>query len=191
MTTWMVRAGRGAEQIDDFLEQGYVGVGFYREAREFNSRLMSGYEGAMRVVRDVITELREDNASLRAVQEKQAEKHLATVEAFEEIMSAQHERKLAEEDAKLKQKLATELAGDLKALLPFVAKRLMNVPITPGEAGHPLDDLANSFSPEQIEQMFGVMTETQRATFLEYLAGKAAKDKEADDDANGKTDTDA
>jgi hypothetical protein len=120
------------------------------EMRQFNSRLMAGYEAAHRTVTDVNQALlgrleKSEENSIRAMQSR-----LELAEQKEELVSQRHKRELEAAEAENAARFRNEMKTDIKGLLTLGAKKFMGVPLT-GNDSHGFQDLLKSMSGDQIQ----------------------------------------
>lgn len=139
--------------------------GFDTDMRQFVSRLMAGYETAHRRVADLCDTLSERLAQSEAVTARALEMQVRLAEEREELLSRRAEREHAARLVEQRGEALHQITGDLRAIVPLLAKRLIGVPLT-GDDSHGLTDFLSALSAEQIEAVIveGTLnlTEAQR-----------------------------
>jgi hypothetical protein len=150
------------------------------EVRQFNSRLMTGYEAAHRRVADHSDTLAAQNAELNRIAAKALEMQVKLVAEHEEMLSRRHERDIAATLAKQKAEAWGAMARDARVVGTLAVKRLAGIPIT-GNDSHGLQDVLASLTGEQIDSAMTTgklqLTESQRAAIGQIFASLAEGEK--------------
>lgn len=161
-------------------------VDFGPEVLAFMSRLMSGYEQAHRRVADLCDMLSAQNAAAQAATTQALELQLKLAAEREELLSRRVEREAIQTIAKRREEAISDVARDVRALLPAVGKRLLGVPLT-GDDSHGLQDLLATLSNEQIEAVMSkgelklsVAQRSLLASVLGSLAGEQPQPEAAE-----------
>lgn len=142
-----------AEIIAALREQNALLSSVLVDQRAFQSRLMTGYEGAHRRVADLCDTLSNRLEKAEATTARALATTLEAAEHREELLSRKQERDLKAQSEKAKQEIVADLARDVKALGLLFAKVKMGIPLT-GDDSHGLTDLLSTLSEEQISEVF-------------------------------------
>lgn len=122
------------------------------ELRQFNSRLMTGYESSHRRTMELCEMLAARLEGAEKATARVLELQVRVAEEREELISQRHRRDLESELAKQKSASFAALAGDVRSLTPLVLKRLLGIPLT-GNDSHGLQDLLATLEPAQIGEV--------------------------------------
>lgn len=150
------------------------------ELRLFNGRLMTGYESAHRRVAEHSDTLAVQNAELNRIAATSLEMRVKLVGEHEEMLSRRTERDIASTLAKQKAEAWGAMARDARVVGTLAVKRLAGIPLT-GNDSHGLQDLLNTMTPDQIEDVIVKgelkLTEGQRAMLAGTLTSLDASEK--------------
>lgn len=149
------------------------------ELRQFNSRLMAGYEAAHRRLLDGYDALATRLSSSEGAMTRALELQLKMTEEYERLLSLRHERELRAESARARNEALTAITRDVRALAPVVAKKFLGVPLT-GNDSHGLQDLLASLTPEQLDAIMTSgevkLSDAQRQALAATLGSLAEKE---------------
>jgi hypothetical protein len=153
------------------------------DVRLFVGRLMSGYEAAMRSMRDMSEASLQRAKDAEALATKTLNAQILMVAEREKLLSLQHKRDLEAVESAARVEMMQEVKGKLVALVPLLLKRLAGIPLT-GDDSHGLQDFLGSLSGDQLGRLMqeGTLTldEAQRELLLQTLGSlAAAEQKEA------------
>lgn len=114
--------------------------------------------------------------------EKLTEEKLGALEMMEDLRSKRHERDLEMKEKEANWKLKTEALERLTTYLPIVAKKLLGQKALPagtnGEKSTPMvQQLLSSVTPEQMEQMSGILRPEQTALLAEMMMEQQEEEK--------------
>lgn len=150
------------------------------EVRQFNARLMTGYESAHRRLMDHTDMIATQNVELNRVVAKSLEMQVKLVADHEDMLSRRTERELAGMLAKAKAESIGAIARDARVVGMLAVKRLAGIPLT-GNDSHGLQDFLATVTPEQIDELIGngtlKVTEAQKAMLASTLMSLAENEK--------------
>lgn len=175
-----------SEPTAEVVESVAAAAAIIAELRQFNSRLMAGYEAAHRRLLDGYDAVSARLNSSEGAMTRALELQLKMTEEYERLLSLRHERELRAESARARSEALGQITRDVRALAPVVAKKLLGVPLT-GNDSHGLQDLLASLDADQLDSIMTSgkleLSEAQRqalAATLGSLAQKEASDAAAE-----------
>lgn len=126
---------------------------------------------------------------LSALNQYYAGQHIAHVQAFEGMMSERHLRELATKQADVKTRLWSQAAQKLEVLAPIVVNKIVGARVLPEPAAIRNEivwSLVGSITPQQFDQLQGVLTPEQLLSVLELIKERQRFDERMKADAEAR-----
>lgn len=148
-------------------KQGLLG-----QLMKHNEVLTKQNVGGMSVILTSLTRALEASSQSN---DKLSNEKFKTIELMENLLSQQHNRDLENTKAENREKMMMELLDTVKLIAPKVVSSAMGRPALPEHSNTELKSLLESFTPDQLQSLGGVLTSAQLIALAEIAESNGVK----------------
>lgn len=111
----------------------------------------------------------EEKKSVAGIVDNCLARQIELTEQREKLLDKRQERKLRQDKEEAQQELASTAIHEVLALLPVLAAKFSGQPLLDRKEAAMIQPFVSSFSQDQIQKFFGILSQAQQAAFVEIL----------------------